>query len=49
MTDRRQPGLLAVAGAWAADPAGWPVPLRFDPASRWYAGSTRPPTARSGR
>ncbi|MFI7644523.1 cysteine dioxygenase [Micromonospora sp. NPDC049460] len=37
MTDRRQPDPLAIAGAWAADPAGWPVPLRFDPASRWYA------------
>ncbi|MER7894046.1 cysteine dioxygenase family protein [Micromonospora sp. NPDC094482] len=31
-----QPDLLAVAARWAADPAGWPVPLRFDPAERWY-------------
>ncbi|GAB3842235.1 hypothetical protein GCM10029963_14940 [Micromonospora andamanensis] len=29
--------LLAVARRWAADPASWPVPLRFDPATRWYA------------
>lgn len=28
--------LLAVAGRYA-DPAGWPVPLRFDRAERWYA------------
>ncbi|MEU8301646.1 cysteine dioxygenase family protein [Micromonospora sp. NPDC048909] len=31
-----QPDLLAVAARWAADPAGWPVPLCFDPAERWY-------------
>ncbi|MGW4500379.1 cysteine dioxygenase [Micromonospora sp. NPDC004336] len=37
MPDRHQPDLLAVARAWAAEPARWPVPLRFDPASRWYA------------
>ncbi|MGW5671286.1 cysteine dioxygenase [Micromonospora sp. NPDC003776] len=30
------PDLLAVAARWA-DPAGWPVPLRFDPGQRWYA------------
>ncbi|WBB68896.1 cysteine dioxygenase family protein [Micromonospora sp. WMMD812] len=35
--DRPEPDLLAVAARWAADPAGWPVPLRFDPAERWYA------------
>ncbi|GIJ24937.1 cysteine dioxygenase [Micromonospora qiuiae] len=29
--------LLAVARRWAADPASWPVRLRFDPTSRWYA------------
>ncbi|MEV1332367.1 cysteine dioxygenase family protein [Micromonospora costi] len=29
--------LLAVAARWAADPAAWPVRLRFDPATRWYA------------
>lgn len=28
--------LLAVAARWA-DPVGWPVPLRFDRARRWYA------------
>ncbi|MEV0428978.1 cysteine dioxygenase family protein [Micromonospora sp. NPDC050495] len=28
--------LLAVAARWA-DPTGWPVPLRFDRAERWYA------------
>ncbi|RIV41370.1 cysteine dioxygenase [Micromonospora radicis] len=32
-----QSDLLAVARRWAAAPASWPVPLRFDPASRWYA------------
>ncbi|MDO3705881.1 cysteine dioxygenase family protein [Micromonospora sp. C28SCA-DRY-2] len=37
MTTRRPPDLLAVAARWAADPAAWPQPLRFDPASRWYA------------
>lgn len=30
------PDLLAVAARWV-DPAGWPVPLRFDPTERWYA------------
>ncbi|MFF3852519.1 cysteine dioxygenase [Micromonospora sp. NPDC002575] len=34
---RREPDLLAVAARYAADPAGWPVPLRFDPEQRWYA------------
>ncbi|MGI5521070.1 cysteine dioxygenase [Micromonospora sp. CA-259024] len=33
---RSEPDLLAVAARWA-DPAGWPVTLRFDPAERWYA------------
>jgi hypothetical protein len=33
---RPEPDLLAVAARWA-DPAGWPVPLRFDPTERWYA------------
>lgn len=28
--------LLATAASYA-DPAAWPVPLRFDPAARWYA------------
>ncbi|MEV4492832.1 cysteine dioxygenase family protein [Micromonospora coxensis] len=28
--------LLAVAAGYA-DPATWPVPLRFDPTTRWYA------------
>ncbi|MEV0723422.1 cysteine dioxygenase family protein [Micromonospora purpureochromogenes] len=28
--------LLAVAASYA-DPARWPVPLRFDPVERWYA------------
>ncbi|RLK25138.1 cysteine dioxygenase type I [Micromonospora sp. M71_S20] len=37
MPDRRPPDLLATARRWAADPARWPVPLRFDPVSRWYA------------
>ncbi|MGQ5264664.1 cysteine dioxygenase [Micromonospora sp. ZYX-F-536] len=31
-----EPDLLAVAARWA-DPARWPVPLRFDPDERWYA------------
>ncbi len=31
--------LLAVAARWS-DPAGWPVPLRFDRAERWYARLT---------
>ncbi|MEU2613402.1 cysteine dioxygenase family protein [Micromonospora sp. NPDC007271] len=31
-----QSDLLAVAARWA-DPAGWPVRLRFDPSERWYA------------
>ncbi|MFI7607707.1 cysteine dioxygenase [Micromonospora sp. NPDC049366] len=35
--DRPEPDLLAVATRWAAEPADWPVPLRFDPAERWYA------------
>ncbi|MFG3558472.1 cysteine dioxygenase [Micromonospora sp. NPDC047557] len=34
--DRQAPDLLAVAARWA-DPAGWPVALRFDPTERWYA------------
>ncbi|MFG1954968.1 cysteine dioxygenase [Micromonospora sp. NPDC048830] len=38
VTSRRpEPDLLAVAARYAADPAGWPVPLRFDPDQRWYA------------
>ncbi|MFG3706310.1 cysteine dioxygenase [Micromonospora sp. NPDC047670] len=37
MFDPRQPDLLAVARSWAAAPARWPVPPRFDPVSRWYA------------
>ncbi|MEU9509206.1 cysteine dioxygenase family protein [Micromonospora sp. NPDC048170] len=37
MLDRGPPDLLAVARRWAADPARWPVPLCFDPTSRWYA------------
>jgi hypothetical protein len=28
---------LTVARRYAADPAGWPVAPRFDPADRWYA------------
>ncbi|MEH0826370.1 MULTISPECIES: cysteine dioxygenase [unclassified Micromonospora] len=28
--------LLAAASSYA-DPAAWPVPLRFDPVERWYA------------
>ncbi|MFE9203129.1 cysteine dioxygenase [Micromonospora sp. NPDC007230] len=36
MTRIDPPDLLAVAARWA-DPARWPVPLRFDPAQRWYA------------
>ncbi|MDG4831255.1 cysteine dioxygenase family protein [Solwaraspora sp. WMMD1047] len=28
---------LTVARRYAADPAGWPVAPRFDPAGRWYA------------
>ncbi|MGC5020038.1 cysteine dioxygenase [Micromonospora sp. DT47] len=36
MTRTRTADLLAVAGRYA-DPAGWPVPLRFDPTDRWYA------------
>jgi hypothetical protein len=36
MTSDRPTDLLAVAGRYA-DPAGWPVPLRFDPEHRWYA------------
>ncbi|WP_433120953.1 cysteine dioxygenase [Micromonospora sp. CA-246542] len=34
--DRPATDLLAVAARWA-DPAGWPVTLRFDPSERWYA------------
>lgn len=37
MLDPHQPDLLAVARSWAAEPARWPVPPRFDPVSRWYA------------
>ncbi|GAB3937144.1 cysteine dioxygenase [Micromonospora vulcania] len=33
---RPEPDLLAIAARWA-DPADWPVALRFDPAERWYA------------
>jgi hypothetical protein len=33
-TDRPDP--LAIAARWS-DPTAWPVPLRFDPAQRWYA------------
>ncbi|MEV5694681.1 cysteine dioxygenase [Micromonospora globbae] len=33
----RTTDLLAVAARWAADPGGWPEPLRFDPVTRWYA------------
>ncbi|RLP94902.1 cysteine dioxygenase [Micromonospora sp. BL4] len=33
---RPEPDLLALATRWA-DPATWPVALRFDPAERWYA------------
>ncbi|MCG5466349.1 cysteine dioxygenase family protein [Micromonospora sp. MED01] len=37
MTQHRpEPDLLTVARGWA-DPAGWPVALRFDSAERWYA------------
>ncbi|MFU8875857.1 cysteine dioxygenase [Micromonospora sp. SL4-19] len=36
MTRTDPSDLLAVAAGWA-DPAGWPVRLRFDPAERWYA------------
>ncbi|MFC8849394.1 MULTISPECIES: cysteine dioxygenase [unclassified Micromonospora] len=34
---RPEVDLLAVAARYAADQAGWPVPLRFDPEQRWYA------------
>ncbi|RKN15365.1 cysteine dioxygenase [Micromonospora musae] len=37
MSRRSEPDPLAVAARWAAEPAGWPVPLRFDPVQRWYA------------
>ncbi|MGK5740766.1 cysteine dioxygenase [Micromonospora sp. URMC 103] len=37
MSHRTEPDLLALAAPWAADPAGWPAPLRFDPVTRWYA------------
>ncbi|MET8202597.1 cysteine dioxygenase [Micromonospora taraxaci] len=33
---RPESDLLTVAARWA-DPADWPVALRFDPAERWYA------------
>ncbi|GAA2702064.1 cysteine dioxygenase [Micromonospora olivasterospora] len=37
-TSRRpEADLLAVAARYAADPTGWPVPVRFDPEQRWYA------------
>ncbi|MGR6319243.1 cysteine dioxygenase family protein [Micromonospora soli] len=36
MTRTDPSDLLAVAARWA-DPAGWPVPLRFDRAERRYA------------
>ncbi|SCL28389.1 Cysteine dioxygenase type I [Micromonospora rhizosphaerae] len=36
MTDTDLSQLLAVAGRYS-DPLGWPVPLRFDHAERWYA------------
>ncbi|MET7968926.1 cysteine dioxygenase family protein [Micromonospora sp. NPDC005305] len=36
MTSSDPSDLLAVAARWA-DPTGWPVPLRFDHAQRWYA------------
>ncbi|MFJ8578169.1 cysteine dioxygenase [Micromonospora sp. NPDC093277] len=36
MTRTDPSDLLAVAARWA-DPAGWPVRLRFDPTERWYA------------
>jgi len=36
MTRTDPADLLAVAARWA-DPAGWPVRLRFDPTGRWYA------------
>jgi predicted metal-dependent enzyme (double-stranded beta helix superfamily) len=34
--------LLDVARRWAADPAAWPMPPRFDPAQRWYARLAAP-------
>nr|QLK00838.1 cysteine dioxygenase family protein [Micromonospora carbonacea] len=34
---RLEPDPLAVAARYAADPASWPVPLRFHPEQRWYA------------
>ena len=34
--------LLDVARRWAAVPAAWPVPPRFDPAQRWYARLAAP-------
>ncbi len=37
VTSSPEPDLLAVAARYAADPTGWPVPLRFDPCERWYA------------
>ncbi|MFE9656912.1 cysteine dioxygenase [Micromonospora sp. NPDC006431] len=36
MTRTGPPDLFAVAARWT-DPTRWPVPLRFDPAERWYA------------
>ncbi|WP_433287713.1 cysteine dioxygenase [Micromonospora sp. CA-244673] len=36
MTSAAPSDLLAVAARWA-DPTGWPVPLCFDRAERWYA------------
>ncbi|MEV4754947.1 cysteine dioxygenase family protein [Micromonospora sp. NPDC049559] len=33
---RRRTDLLAVARRYAADPASWPEPVRFDPVERWY-------------
>ena len=37
---RPEPDLLTVAAGWA-DPAGWPVALRFDPVEREIMGYTR--------